>query len=315
MACDINNDGFMDLFVANDTMPNFLFVNNGKGRFREIGLEANVGLSAEGHARSGMGVDAADYDQDGRTDLFVSNIDQEMYSLYHNNHDESFDDMAIPNGIARITKLMSGWGVKFFDYDNDGNLDLFLANGHPDDKIEQHSSAVSYLEPLLLFHGTGKGFENVSSAGGPIFEKPYAARGMAVGDFDNDGALDVLIGINNGPPLLLKNQAAKRGHWLGLKLVSKRANPDAVGAIITWQSGDLKRSYSKTGGGSYLSSHDPRVVLGLGQRSRIDWVDIKWPPSSGRVERFTNLPIDQYTTIVEGNGKIASALTVVTRPV
>ena len=302
VASDINNDGYMDLFVANDTLANFLFVNRGNGKFEEIGLPANVGYSAEGRARSGMGVDSADYDQDGWMDLFVTNVDQEMYSLYHNNRDQTFDDMAVPYGIGKVTRLMSGWGVKFFDYDNDGTLDLFLANGHPDDKIQEHSSEVKYREPMLLFHGTGRGFENVTAGSGPIFSKPYAARGMAVGDFNNDGALDVLVAINNGPPLLLKNRVGQLNHWLGVRLVAKRANPDAVGALITWQAGDLKRSHFKTGAGSYLASHDPRVVLGIGRRTKIDWVEVKWPLPSGRMERFTNLPIDQYITVVEGQG-------------
>jgi hypothetical protein len=226
-----------------------------------------------------------------------------MYSLYHNNHDETFDDMAIPNGIGKATVLLSGWGVKFFDYDNDGNLDLFLANGHPDDKIEQHSSDVKYFEPMLLFRGNGQRFENISASSGPVFTKPYAARGMAVGDFNNDGALDVLVAVNNGTPLLVKNNAGHHNHWLGLKLVAKQANPDAIGALITWQAADLKRSIFKTGAGSYLASHDPRVVLGIGARPKIDWVEIKWPLPSGRVERFIDLPIDKYTTISEGSGK------------
>jgi enediyne biosynthesis protein E4 len=303
VACDVNNDGRMDLFVANDTVANFLFLNHGNGQFEEIGLQANVGYSAEGHARSGMGVDAADYDQDGWADLFVTNVDREMYSLYHNNQDETFDDMAIPNGIGRVTRLMSGWGVKYFDFDNDGNLDLFLANGHPDDKIEVHSTEVKYYEPMLLFRWNGKRFEDVSASSGPVFSQPYASRGMAVGDFNNDGALDVLVGINNGAPLLLKNNAGRRNHWLGIKLVPKQSNPDGIGASITWQAGDLKRSVYKTGGGSYLAAHDPRVVLGLGARPRIDWVQVKWPLPSGRVERFTDLTIDQYTNLVEGQGK------------
>ncbi len=303
VACDVNNDGRMDLFVANDTVANFLFLNHGNGQFEEIGLQANVGYSAEGHARSGMGVDAADYDQDGWADLFVTNVDREMYSLYHNNQDETFDDMAIPNGIGRVTRLMSGWGVKYFDFDNDGNLDLFLANGHPDDKIEVHSTEVKYYEPMLLFRWNGKRFEDVSASSGPVFSQPYASRGMAVGDFNNDGALDVLVGINNGAPLLLKNNAGRRNHWLGVKLVPKQSNPDGIGASITWQAGDLKRSVYKTGGGSYLAAHDPRVVLGLGARPRIDWVQVKWPLPSGRVERFTDLTIDQYTNLVEGQGK------------
>ena|SRR5271165_742017 len=304
VACDINNDGWMDLFVANDTVANFLFLNRGNGKFEEIGLQANVGYSAEGHARSGMGVDAADYDQDGLIDLFVTNVDREMYSLYHNNHDASFDDMAIPNGIGRATRLLSGWGIKFFDYDNDGNLDLFLANGHPDYKIEAHSSEVKYCEPMLLFRGTGKGFKDVSADSGPVFSKAYAARGLAVGDFNNDGALDVLVAVNNGAPLLLKNNAGSRNHWLGVKLVAKRTNPDAVGALITWQAQDLKRSIFKTGAGSYLAAHDPRLILGIGPRPKIDWVEVKWPQPSELVERFTSLPIDQYTTLVEGHGEI-----------
>jgi enediyne biosynthesis protein E4 len=304
VACDINNDGWMDLFVGNDTVANFLFLNRGNGKFEEIGLQANVGYSAEGQARSGMGVDASDYDQDGWIDLFVTNVDREMYSLYRNNHDSTFDDMAGPNGISRVTRLMSGWGVKFFDYDNNGNLDLFVANGHPDDKIEAHSNEIKYSEPMLLFRGTGKGFKDVSAESGPVFSKPYAARGMAVGDFNNDGALDVLVAVNNGAPLLLKNNAGRRNHWVGVKLVAKRANPDAVGALITWQAQDLKRSIFKTGAGSYLAAHDPRLILGIGAHPKIDWVEVKWPQPSGLVERFTRLPVDQYTTLVEGHGEI-----------
>ena len=302
VACDVNNDGRMDLFVANDTVANFLFLNRGNGKFEEIGLQANVGYSAEGHARSGMGVDAADYDQDGWVDLFVTNVDREMYSLYHNNQDETFDDMAIPNGIGRVTRLMSGWGVKYFDFDNDGSVDLFLANGHPDDKIEVHSTEVKYYEPMLLFQGNGKRFQDVSATSGPAFSQAYASRGMAVGDFNNDGALDVLVGINNGAPLLLKNNAGRRNHWVGIKLIAKQSNPDGIGAQITWQAGDLKRSIYKTGGGSYLAAHDPRVVLGIGGRRRIDWVQVKWPLPSGRIERFTDVPVDQYTNLVEGRG-------------
>jgi enediyne biosynthesis protein E4 len=303
VACDINNDGRLDLFVANDTVANFLFLNRGNGKFEEAGLQANVGYSAEGHARSGMGADAADYDQDGWMDLFVTNVDREMYSLYHNNRDETFDDMAVPYGIGRVTRLMSGWGVKFFDYDNDGNLDLFIANGHPDDKIEEHSSHVSYREPLLLFHNNGRALENVgAAAAGGAFTESFAARGMAIGDFDNDGAVDVLVSVNGGAPLLLKNQAAADNHWLGVRLIGKKANPDAIGAKITWHAGDLKRTRLKVGGGSYLSSHDPREVLGLGKRGKIDKLEIQWPQPSGRAETFTDLPLDRYITIVESSG-------------
>src|SRR5436190_1876126 len=271
---DYDGDGLPDLLVTQYNGV-ILYHNNGDGTFTDVTRKA--GLPAKGWASSAVWLDydndgkldlfvcrfvdfdksknkfcgnretddryyciPRDYDQDGWMDLFVTNVDQEMYSLYHNNRDETFDDMAIPYGIGKVTLLMSGWGVKFFDYDNDGTLDLFLANGHPDDKIQEHSSEVKYREPMLLFHGTGRGFENVTAGSGPVFSKPYAARGMAVGDFNNDGALDVLVAINNGSPLLLKNQVGRQNHWLGVRLVAKRANPDAVGALITWQAGDLK---------------------------------------------------------------------------
>jgi enediyne biosynthesis protein E4 len=302
VATDINNDGWMDLFVANDTVENFLFLNKKNGKFTDIGLESGVAFSQEGRPRSGMGVDSADFDQDGWQDLFVTNVDQEMYSIYKNNHDLTFDDMTGPMGIGRITRLMSGWGLKFFDYDNDGNIDLLVVNGHPDDKIEQHSSHVMYKEPLLLFRNTGHVFENVSASAGPAFAQNLAGRGLAIGDFDNDGAVDALVTANGGAPLLLKNVAATGNHWLGVRLIGKKANPDAIGARITWQAGDLKRSRLKTGGGSYLSSHDPREVLGIGSRARIDRLEIRWPQPSGRVETFTDLPIDRYITIVEESG-------------
>jgi len=303
VAADINNDGHMDLYVTNDTVPNFLFANRGKRKFEEIGTLAGVGLSVFGKPRSGMGVDAADYDQDGWIDLFEANVDHEMYSLYHNDKNEVFTDVANPNGIGAATRMMSGWGLKFFDYDNDGNIDLLLCNGHPDDEVEKLIEGVTFREPMLLFRNTGKGFENVSAASGPIFSKPLAGRGLALGDFDNDGAVDVLVTQNNGAPVLLKNNSGRENHWLGLRLVGTKANIDAVGAKVTYESGDLQRHPFKVGGGSYLSAHDPRMVLGIGKRTKIDSLEVEWPQPSGKKERFTNLPIDRYITIVEGTGK------------
>jgi enediyne biosynthesis protein E4 len=180
---------------------------------------------------------------------------------------------------------------------------LILCNGHPDDKIDGRVDGVKYLEPMLLYRNTGNGLKNVSAQGGPIFSRPLAGRGMALGDFDNDGAVDVLVAINNGTPVLLRNHAAQQNHWLGVKLVGKKSNPDAIGARITYQAGDWKRSRMKVGGGSYLSSHDPRVVLGLGKRDKIDWIEVKWPMPGGATERFTGLPVDRYVTLVEGQGK------------
>jgi enediyne biosynthesis protein E4 len=302
VATDINGDGLMDLFVANDTVQNFLFANRGKGKWDEIALAAEVGFSANGTPRSGMGVDAADVNGDGRQDLFVANVDQEMFSLYKNDGNEFFSDVAGPNGVAQATRLLSGWGLKLFDYDNDGFVDLFLANGHPDDMIESYSQQVRYKEPLVLFHNDGTKLANVSDHAGPAFQKLFPARGLAVGDYNNDGRVDVLIGNNGGAPVLLKNNAGEGNHWVGIKLQGTGCNRDAIGAMITWSVNGKTRSRLKTHGGSYLSSHDLREVLGLGTAARADWVEIKWPQPSGRVERLTDIPADRYVTIVEGKG-------------
>ncbi len=303
VATDINNDGWLDLFVANDTEANFIFKNNGGKHFEEIGFTAGVAYGEGGKARSGMGVDSADVNQDGWMDLFVTDLNHELDGYYQNKHDETFDDVAAPTGIANATRLMSGWGLKFLDYDNDGNLDLMIANGHPDDLIEKIYDNVTYRERLLLFHNDGTGLKNVTAEGGPVFSRPMSARGLALGDFDNDGGVDVLISCNNEAPVLLHNNLGSRSHWLGIRLVGKKANIDAVGARVRYQAGDLKRSRMKVGGGSYLSSHDPRMVLGIGSRSKLDWLEIEWPRPSKLVERFTDLPIDRYITIVEGEGK------------
>ena len=308
VATDINNDGRMDLFVANDTVQNFLFVNrgpgaNGKWNWEEIALQAGVGFSDAGRPRSGMGLDAADINGDGWQDLFVANVDHEMFSVYENNKDETFRDVAQEQGVARATQFLSGWGMKYFDYDNDGNIDLFLANGHPDDMIDSYSMHVKYKEPLLLFHqGPDGKLRDLSEHAGPIFQKDFAARGLAVGDFDNDGAVDVLIGINGGVPVLLKNTAAKGNNWLGVKLEGQKCNRDAIGAKITWTAAGKKWSRMKNNGGSYLSSHDPREVLGIGAATKIDALEIQWPAPSKGVDKLSNLQPNRYIHIREGSG-------------
>jgi enediyne biosynthesis protein E4 len=304
VATDINNDGLMDLFVANDTVQNFLFVNRGNGKWEDIGLSSEVAFSANGTPRSGMGVDATDFDMDGKQDLFVANVDQEMYSLYRNDGNEFFTDVAAVHGIAQATRLMSGWGLKFFDFDNDSLVDLFLANGHPDDMIELYSQQVKYKEPLLLFQHRGDKLHNISATAGPVFAKSFPARGMAIGDYNNDGKIDVLVGNNGEAPVLLKNNAGQGHHWLGVHLQGTSCNRDAIGAILTWKFGDQTRRKLKIGGGSYLSAHDPREVLGIGKATTIDTLEIKWPGPSERTETFTDLPIDRYITIVEGKGRI-----------
>jgi len=302
VATDVNNDGFMDLFVANDTMPNFLFINRAGRKFEEIGLLAGVAYSDSGTARSGMGVDASDIDGDGWQDLFVANIDQELFSLYRNQKDLTFVDK--PGEVGPATRLLSGWGLKFFDYDNDGNPDLFLANGHPDDMVETITTRVKYREPLLLFQNVAGGLKDVSAQSGGAFAKSFAARGMAIGDYDNDGDLDVLISNNGDAPLLLRNDGGSRNNWLGLQLIANKSNPDAVGALISWQIGTIKHTRLKTAGGSYLASHDPREILGAGN-GKIDSVEIRWP--SGKVDKLSAPPMNSYIKVVEGEGMKSNA--------
>jgi enediyne biosynthesis protein E4 len=298
VATDVNNDRLLDLFVACDTAANMLFLNKGGGKFEDVGFTSGVAYSDAGSPRSGMGVDSADFDGDGWQDLFVANIDQELFSLYHNEKDLTFLDQ--PGEIAPATRLMSGWGMKFLDYDNDGDPDLFLANGHPDDMVEVRITKVTYKEPLLMFENVNGVYKDVSAQSGAPFGQTYAARGMTVADYDNDGDLDLLISNNNEPPLFLRNEGGNRNNWVGLQLVATKSSPDATGAIITWEAGGKRFSRLKTNGGSYLASHDPREILGLGKAAKVDSVEIRWP--SGKIDKLANLPLNGYVKVVEGSG-------------
>jgi hypothetical protein len=198
---------------------------------------------------------------------------------------------------------MSGMGSRLIDYDNDGDVDLLLCNAHVDTVVQQRIPDVKYNEPMLLFRNDGGRWRNVSAQSGPIFARDIGSRGVAFGDFDNNGSVDLLISINDGPPILLRNNAGLRNHWLGVKLVGRKSNVDAIGAKITWRSGDFQRHTWLAGRGGFLSAHDPRAVLGLGPRDKVDWIEVQWPPPSNRVERLANPTIDRYIKIVEGDGK------------
>ena len=302
VTTDFNKDGLLDLFVANDTLANFLFVRKG-ARFEDQAIAAMVGLSESGWPRSGMGVDSADINGDGWEDLLVSNIDKERYSLYRNTRHGVFDDLSFAGEIGRATYTMSGWGCKFFDADNDGHLDLLLANGHPDDLVSQRSPNVTWAEPMLYFQGANGTFANRSATAGAIFQRPLPARGLAAGDYNNDGRLDFLVGCNGAAPVLIKNNAGPENHWVGVKLQGKVANRDAIGARITWSTGGRSQSRLKNAGGSYLSTHDQRDILALGASSKCDWVEVQWPQPSKRRERFDAVPVRRYSTLVEGDGR------------
>lgn len=302
VATDIDNDGRMDLFVANDTVENFLFMNRG-GRFEETGVAAMVGLGHDGMARSGMGVDAADIDGDGKQDLFVDNIDREMFALYRNTGYGMFDDWAFAGEIGRASYNLSGWGAKLFDLDHDGSIDLLVVNGHPDDMVSERRPNVGYREPMLLFRQQAGKFRNISRDAGPAFSREISGRGLAVGDFDNDGSLDALVGVNGGPPILLRNRVGAGNRWTGIGLRGVKANRDGVGARIRWSAGGRVRERLKSAGGSYLSAHDPREVLGLGPAETVEWVEVRWPAPSSRAERFRGMRPGRYVTLAEGQGE------------
>ena len=303
VAADVNNDSRLDLFVANDTVQDFLFLNRGEGDWEEVGLFAGVGFSATGDVQSGMGVDAADFDEDGFQDLFVSNIDHQNYSLFRNLGDETFQDVGLAQGVWSATFNLSGWGLKFFDIDNDSDLDLLLVNGHPDDMISEYAEEVSYREPLILFEQQDGKLRDVSLRGGPIFSRPISGRGMAVGDIDNDGRPDVLVSASGEPPLLLRNTSEIDSVWLGLRLVGLTCNRDAVGAQISWISQGKRYHRWVNGGGSYLSAHDLRQVLGFGEKAP-DWIEVAWPRPSTRIERFDVLALNRYVVLEEGTGTV-----------
>jgi hypothetical protein len=287
VAIDVDGDGYMDLFISNDSVPNFLFHNLRDGRFEEIGLEAGVGYSDDGVARSGMGVDAGDYDGDGRPDLFVANLNRERFSIYRNLGNLGFRDMAGPSNVGHQTYMYSGWGLRFVDFDNDGDLDLVLANSHPDDLIEASHTGLKWKEPLLLLENQNGKFIDRSSEAGEGFRQDYPARGLAVGDLDNDGWPDVVVANNGAAPLVLHHRGGNN-HWIGLDGIPP-------GATVRWPGG---RRFV-TAGGSYLSSQDPRVIIGLGRALKLEWMEVDLNAPTRRTLRMESPAIDRYHSQAE----------------
>ena len=300
---DYDNDGWQDIFIANDHMPNYLFHNNRDGTFREVGYMAGVAVSADGQFEAGMGTDAADTTGDGRLDLIVGHLDMQLARVYQNMGDGTFDDATLRSKLSYATYHMSTFGARFMDYDNDGWRDLFLANGHVLDNVERYHADTKYAEPKLMFRNTGHGiFENVSDKLGADFQLPKVSRGAAIGDFDNDGDLDILINNCGQAPQLLRNDGGNANHWLEIFLIGTKSNRDGVGARIKITAGDLILYDQRKGGMSYQSAQDPRLHFGLGQNASVDAIEIIWP--SGVTTKLGKIKSDQIITIKEGSGLV-----------
>jgi len=301
ITVDLNQDGWPDLFIANDTWPNFLFINNRNGTFRDISFSSGVAASEDGKYEAGMGTDAADVDGDGWLDIYVTHLDFELNRLYRNNHDETFDDVTYSSGLGNKAIMLSGVAMKFLDYDNDGWNDIVQSNGAMLDNIHIYHSEVSYAEPKLMFRNLGKGkFDKVSDQLGPDFMRPTVGRGLAVGDFDNDGDLDFAV-LNRGDyPQVLRNDGGNANNWLTVKLIGTKAARDGTGAVLKLTSEGRTQVEQAKGGMSYMSAHDLRIHFGLGQRKTIESLEIAW--LSGAVDKLVNVPINQVITVKEGAG-------------
>jgi enediyne biosynthesis protein E4 len=294
---DYDRDGRLDFFVANDSMPEFLYHNKGGGRFEEVALDSGVALNGEGHSYAGMGVDFADYNNDGLPDLVVTDLASQMYALYRNDGDGTFTYDTYPSGIGRMTLKHSGWGVRFFDFDNDGWKDLFITQGHDLDTIQLTFPDLRYKEPMLLARNTGKGFVDVSAQAGDIFQKALVGRGLAIGDIDNDGRLDAVVTTNDGALYVLHNSTQTQNHWLTLELVGHQSNRDAIGAEVKVVTAKGSQWATVTTAGSYLSSSDKRVHFGLGSEMVAGTIEIHWP--SGIRQTLKDIRGDQILQVQE----------------
>jgi enediyne biosynthesis protein E4 len=309
VAIDVNGDGWVDLFVARDASPNLLLLNQKNGTFRDAAFEAEVAFNADGVARAGMGVDAGDIDGDGNPDFVVTNFDSEYHALYQNTGKLPFREITSQSRLAVHTKPYVGWGVRFLDYDNDSDLDMLIVNGHLQESISESNRSVQYREPPLLLANNGKGvFANMAAAAGTPFDTPYLGRGLATGDFDNDGLIDAAFMNLNARPVLLRNAGSAQNHWLGIQLRGTQSNRDASGARIVLLQGARKLSRWVTGGSSFLAAHDLRVVFGLGQDTAAAELEILWP--SGAVQKVTGLTPDRYHQIIEPATKEAARIAI-----
>jgi enediyne biosynthesis protein E4 len=296
-VADFDRDGRTDIYVANDSMPEFLFHQKADGTYEEVGLESETAVNSEGQTYAGMGVDFADYDNDGWPDLVVTDLANQRYALYHNNRDGTFDYVSLASGMGSISQLHSGWGARFVDYDNDGWKDLLIAQGHDMDNIEIVSPQLHYREPVLLVRNNRGKFFDVSRISSGIFQDAWVGRGLAIGDIDNDGRIDAVVSANGGAAHILHNETVTLNHWITLRLVGHKSNRDGIGAVIKLVTGEGPQWVTVTTSGSYLSASDPRVHFGLGNEPIATSIEIKWP--SGIVQKLGNVKGDQQVRIDE----------------
>jgi len=294
---DYDQDGRVDMFVANDSMQEFLLHQLKDGTFEEVGLESGVAVNAEGKTFVGMGVDFADYNNDGWPDLVVTDLANERYALYQNAGDGTFNYSSLSSGLGEMTRLHSGWSLRFMDYDNDGWKDLLIAQGHDLDTIETSAPLLHYKEPMMLARNTGKKFVDISSISSEIFHDAWVGRGMAIGDLDNDGRIDAVVSTNGGTPHILMNRTETWNHWITLKLIGHRSNRDGIGAQVKIVTSSGPQWSMVTTSSGYLSASDARVHFGLGADRVVSRVEIRWP--SGVQQVLTNVDGDKQVVIDE----------------
>ncbi len=295
---DYDHDGYMDFMLANDSIPEFLFHNRGNGTFEEVGLPSGAALDGNGTSFAGMGIDFEDYNNDGWPDIVITDLANQRYALFNNLKDGSFDYVTSATGLGQISLLHSGWGVRFMDYDNDGWKDLFVAQSHVMDTIQVNEPNLHYREaPLLLHNEQGKKFSDVSAMSGDIFHQQWAARGLATGDINNDGKLDVVVTSNDGPAWVLLNQTESSNHWVTLYLVGTKSNRDGIGAQVRISTTSGDQFATVTTSSSYQSSSDKRVHFGLGTAASIREIEIRWP--SGIRQIIKDAKADQIVKITE----------------